>query len=606
MQRGETAGLLEGLPAGIFGITLGNVPARTDVLVDVTYCGELKHDAAIDGLRYTLPTKIAPRYGNYPGTLLDVNTTTNAGISITVDADMAGSGIRKIQSPSHPIAVSMGALSTASAGPQMHYVASQASATLTLGTTELEDDFVLQLLIDDINKPQAILETHPSLPNQRAIMATLVPSFRLESAHPEIVFIADQSGSMSGSKNKALVSAIMVFLKSLPFDVRFNICAFGNHFKYLWPTSQAYNETNIEAALSFVGSFSASYGGTMILEPMIEAFKNRLKDMPLEIMLLTDGEIWAEHELFNFINKQIHDEKVDARVFALGIGSDVSHSLVEGVARAGNGFSQFVTQNEETDQKVIRMLKAALYAHTQNYSLEIHQQESTEFTSDSDDFEIVEKVNDCLNIKETGSSAEQAKTAKSFFDPSEKLDEPTTTTDRYAHLPNVETPKLLQAPTTIPPFFPFNRTTVYLLLGPDTAQKGVHAITVRATSAEGPLELTVPVHSLRDRSTTIHQLAARKAIQDLDDGCGWLHSATIGPKGVLAKEAYVSRFDEIVERETVRLGERFQVASKHTSFVAVEKNGDKTTESSGEPEQDVPKNALSMQRYLNNQIMPDI
>jgi len=49
VDRGETAGLLESLPAGIFGVTLGNVPAKTDIIVDITYCGELKHDAAIDG-----------------------------------------------------------------------------------------------------------------------------------------------------------------------------------------------------------------------------------------------------------------------------------------------------------------------------------------------------------------------------------------------------------------------------------------------------------------------------------------------------------------------------------------------------------------------------
>jgi hypothetical protein len=195
VDRGETAGLLESLPAGVFGVTIGNVPANTDVIVDITYCGELKHDAAIDGLRYVLPTSVAPRYGNYPGEVLNSNAIANGGISITVDMDMAKSAIRKVQSPSHPIAVSMGAMSTTEGGDQVPFKPSQASATLTLGSAELADDFVLQLLIDDISKPQAILETHPTIPNHRALMTTLVPKFTLEAAHPEIVFIADQSGS---------------------------------------------------------------------------------------------------------------------------------------------------------------------------------------------------------------------------------------------------------------------------------------------------------------------------------------------------------------------------------------------------------------------------
>jgi uncharacterized protein with von Willebrand factor type A (vWA) domain len=122
-------------------------------------------------------------------------------------------------------------------------------------------------------------------------MTTLVPKFTLPPTNPEILFIADQSGSMGGSKNAVLVAALKVFLKSLPLGVRFNLCAFGNHFKFLWPTSQAYNQTNLEMAIAFVDSFTASYSGTEILKPIRAAFDQRLKDMPLEVMLLTDGEV---------------------------------------------------------------------------------------------------------------------------------------------------------------------------------------------------------------------------------------------------------------------------------------------------------------------------
>lgn len=579
VDRGETAGLLESLPAGIFGVTLGNLPAKTDVLVEITYCGELKHDAGIDGLRYTLPTSIAPRYGSYPGQVVNVNAINSGGISITVDLDMGKSAIRKAQSPSHPIAVSMGATSAADGGI---FNPSKASATLTLGSTELADDFVLQLIIDDIPKPQAIIESHPVLPT-RALMATLVPKFSLEPHHPEIVFIADQSGSMSGSKNEALVAALKVFLKSLPLGVRFNICAFGNSFKFLWDKSEAYNESNVKTALNFLSSFHAAYGGTEILNPIKEAFKRRLKDMPLEIMLLTDGEIWQENQVFTYINAQVHGNHANARVFGLGIGSDVSHTLVEGVARAGNGFAQFVTQNEETDRKVIRMLKGALYPHTKDWSLEVHYGSTSDAMNDEkndeDDFEIIEKVKDCLVINDAPSQTRTKDTipttAKpvSLFDTSADLDRPTQDpkADRYAHLPAIDTPKLLQAPSNIPPLFPFSRTAVYLLLGPDTPQRDVKAITLRGTALQGPLELTIDVSASDNTGSTIHQLAAKKAIQDLEEGRGWLQAATASD-GVLLKTKYESRFDEIVEREAARLGEMFQVAGKWTSFVAVEGN----------------------------------
>ncbi|KAK3653423.1 hypothetical protein LTR56_004627 [Elasticomyces elasticus] len=588
IDRGETAGLLESLPAGIFGVTLGNVPAGDAIMVEITYCGELKHDAAIDGLRYTLPTSIAPRYGDYPGQVLSSNTQTNGGINITVDIDMVSSAVRKVQSPSHPIAVSSGSISTTASTDT--FKPHQSSATLTLGTTELAQDFVLQLLVDDIKKPRAVIENHPTLPNQCAIMATLVPNFALEPAHPEIVFIADQSGSMQGTKNTALVKALHVFLKSLPLGVKFNICAFGNNYDYLWPKSQAYNAENLQRAVECVSSFSASYGGTEILRPIKAAFEQRLGDMPLEVMLLTDGEVWGEQYVFSYVNEQIRDKKVDARVFALGIGNGVSHALVEGVARAGNGFAQFVTPEEEAtglDRKVVRMLKGALYAHTWDYELEVVyardetlEATPTAATEDDDDFELVEK----FNMDEIVAD----KPAKSFFDASVDLSKTEAQGEaaRYAHLPHIDIPALLQAPFELPPLFPFSRTTVYMMLDPEASQRQVSAIVLRAKSGGGPLELTIPVDGLETNNgvATVHQLAARKAIQDLEEGRGWLNTVPISAAKSGAAQTveaqYGSWYDEIVEREAVRLGERFQVAGKWTSFVAVEE-GSKEAKQSG-------------------------
>lgn len=571
VERGETAGLLESLPAGVFGVTLGNLPAKTDVHVDIVYCGELKHDAAIDGLRYMLPTSIAPRYGEYPGELLKSTAANKGGISIVVNVDMSQNAIRKVQSPSHPIAVSLGA------------TPSQASATLTLGTAELAGDFVLQLVTDDLSKPQAILEQHPNLPS-RAMMATFVPKFNLETSYPEIVFIADQSGSMRGDKNTALVSALKIFLKSLPIGVHFNIIAFGGSFTSLWPKSQAYTESNVKAAVAFVDTFQAQYGGTEIVQPVEAAFGQRLGDTPLEVMLLTDGEIWKEEELFDLIASQVGKNDAGARVFTLGVGRHVSHTLVEGVARAGNGFAQFVTQGEETDRKVVRMLKGALYPHLKDQAMEINYSGDADQEDDDDGFELVEKVDCGIIIEESvpPQSSEQITVdgksedeVISLYDISADLDGPIKP-GNVDSLPAITTPKIIQAPSTLPSLFPFNRTTLYLLLGADAPQKKISSITFRATSPQGPLELTINVAATESRGTKLHHLAARKAIQDLEEGRGWLQTAKID--GVLLKDSHKTRFDEFVEREAVRLGELYQVAGKWTSFVAVDDQNRKAAE----------------------------
>ncbi|KAL8900360.1 MAG: hypothetical protein Q9207_005730 [Kuettlingeria erythrocarpa] len=585
VSRGETAGYLEqSLDASdVFSTRLGNIPANETIHVDITYVGELRHDAEADGIRFTIPTRIAPRYGTVSDAELSTASSTQekGGISITVDASVAeGSFIRGIQSPSHPIAVTMGATSTSSESEvAMH----KASATLSLGSTELGQDFVLLVLTKDTGTPKAILESHPTLPNQRALMLTLVPKFSLPRSNPEIVFVADRSGSMENNI-PTLKSALKVFLKSLPVGVRFNICSFGSRNSFLWPKSQAYSRDSLNKALAHVETFRADYGGTEIFDALRETINNRHGDIPCEVMLLTDGAIWNQNSLVTYLNGEVGGSKASLRLFALGLGDHVSHSLIESVARAGSGFAQIVKNNEKLDSKVIRMLKGALSPHTTDYSLEIKYDDRD---AEEEDFELVEKVTDSLKVllsdtkTLTQSEAKEQKKPTSFFDdgpgkagPEKPPSADNANTDPFAYLPTISVPKMIQTPQVIPPLYPFSRTSVYLLFSGDS-HKVPKSVTLRAKSEHGPLELEIPVEVLSFPGQTVHQLAARKAILELEEGRGWIYEA----KGTddaesLVKERYPSRFEEMVQREAVRLGVRFQVGGKWSSFVAVQANDD--------------------------------
>jgi hypothetical protein len=94
---------------------------------------------------------------------------------------------------------------------------------------------------------------------------------------------------------------------------------------------------------------------------------------------------------------------------------------------------------------------------------------------------------------------------------------------------------------------------------------------LRGTSIHGPLELEIPIQVLENPNETIHQLAAKKAISELEQGRGWLFQAK-DESGALLKTKCEGRFDDMIEREAVRLGVQFQVGGKWCSFVAVESN----------------------------------
>jgi hypothetical protein len=597
IAKGQAGGLLEQLPdaSDVFTTTVGNIPPGAKVLIKITYLGELKHDMEVDGIRFTIPNIICPRYGDYPGTMRPTSAITaqGSGISITVDAEMAdGSFIQKMQSPTHPIAMTMGSTSVA---PHSDPTMTKASATLTLGTAELNKDFVLQIVAKNTGIPQAVLETHPTLPNHRALMATLVPKFVLPPEKPELVFVCDRSGSMNGSRITLVVQALKVFLKSLPVGVKFNICSFGSRYSFLWERSVTYSQKTLEEAIHHAESFQADYGGTEMLAPLKATINQRYKDMPLDVMVLTDGETWGQDVLFTYLNEAVIESQAPIRFFTLGIGNGVSHALIEGIAKAGNGFAQSVGEEENMDKKVVRMLKGALSPHVNDYTLEVKYSNS-ELDEGDDEFEIVEKVTDSLKVK-LNLGAENKKRAEMvspltlpwcasttndhqkklflLFDPSvdPDMDDPITYDesgqDRYAHLPHVAAPNIIQAPQAIPSLFAFHRTTVYLLLGPDATNSTPKSIVLRGTSVHGPLELEIPIHILEQPGETIHQLAAKRAISELEAGRGWLSEAK-DDSGQLLKKSLEGRYSDMLEREAVRLGTTFQVGGKWCSFVAVE------------------------------------
>ena len=193
----------------------------------------------------------------------------------------------------------------------------------------------------------------------------------------------------------------------------------------------------------------------------------------------------------------------------------MSHALIEGVAQASNGFAQTVGENEKLDGKVVRMLGGAMTPAVTDYTLEVKYEVHEE---EHDDFVLVEKVTDSLQ----GMIIDDAKimnTSKDKIAATQSIGEDGQ--PRYDHLPVIPAPKLLQTPYKIPPLYSFVRTTVYLLLSPEASQS-----TLRGTSSRGPVKLEIPIELLPQTGESIHQLAARKAVGELEEGRGWIYQAT--------------------------------------------------------------------------------
>lgn len=573
----------------VFVIRLGNVPAHGKINVDITFVGELEQDSQTDGIRYTLPSTIAPRYGTstpYDSTQLSLFglPATLKGMRITVDVQMEkGLVIRELESPSHRVKVSLGRVSSTPATSST-FEPSQASASVipqqNNTSVVLEQDFVILIKADGLDTPCALLERHPTIPNQRALMATLVPKFNLRPASPEVVFVIDRSGSM-GQKIPTLRFALQVFLKSLPVGICFNICSFGYSYSFMWPTSKVYDASSLQQALDFVDTVEANMGGTEMQGAVMATVQNRLNFKDLDVLLLTDGQIYDQDRLFNFVREKAADNT--ARFFSLGIGEAASHSLIEGIARAGNGFCQSVTEYEELDRKVVRMLKGALTPHIHDFELEVEYDTETErefdFVSDTENFtdsetegKEKEEGGDISVERTTGSTSQRSSQPILLYDENFQESDINVDAERRAAetLPTITPPRAIRAPYNIPPLYPFIRTNVFLLMDPHSPEKIPKSLKFTATSNDSLLELRIPICDI-GTGETIHQLASRKAVIELEEGHGWLSHAK-DEKGNKFKQFHADTKQRLVERECQNLGIKFQVTGKYCSFVALEQN----------------------------------
>ena len=340
------------------------------------------------------------RYGSLG--MDEKNTTlSEGGIAITVDVKMPeDSPIQELRSPSHPISVTLGKTSASESQP-LHL--SRASASLALGTSTLDKDFVLEI-IHQVRRMWVIQGFKPisceyyadpefiiiiiirtaeiqkhfwrlmlkqwdnelswqtlcprllcscqsqrlSLLRIRAVVCVRISRVQIApfvlsletyfgATYPLHVFqgllylltrarLTPKSG---GTRTETLIAALRVFLKSLPVGIKFNICYFGDFYSFLFPESQVYDQNSLEKALRSLDGLNGKCGGTKTLEAVQASIRSRDNEQPLSVILATDGDIWQQQELFDYLNSSVAASKKTLRVFALGIGESVSRYVQE-------------------------------------------------------------------------------------------------------------------------------------------------------------------------------------------------------------------------------------------------------------------------------------
>jgi len=347
-------------PAAIGGqlkLQLGSLPPQATARVCFSLALEL-HNEGTGQLRLQIPALVGPRYPVRQEMADDADVIS---MRLNVGFDMP-SRVIGIHSPTHPKELLCSPLFEDPC---------KARALVTLRGLP---DKAMTLIVNLENALMPRCWIEPPLPGMSgggAMLAVLHPqeeaihdllqspvSVDVGNAQPgelEFIFLLDRSGSMSGSPMRMATEALQLFLRSLPEGCLFNILGFGSRFECLFPASVLYDEATLRQASEHALSVSANLGGTDLYQPLSWLY-SQPPERERVIMVLTDGLVNDTNQVIEVVRAG----QQTSRVYTIGLGSGVSHALVDGLAEAGNGASEFVSGSERVQPKVVRQLQRAL------------------------------------------------------------------------------------------------------------------------------------------------------------------------------------------------------------------------------------------------------
>jgi hypothetical protein len=193
----------------------------------------------------------------------------------------------------------------------------------------------------------------------------------------EFVFVVDCSGSMDGVRIRQGRECLDLFIRSLPEGCLFNIVRFGSQFQSLFPESVRYSNETAAQALALAADLRADLGNTDLLTPLRWLFEQPLKGEGVrQVFVLTDGEV---HDTDAVIDCGRTNRGLN-RIFTIGLGSGADAGLVERLADASGGRSDFVNTGEDLGMKVIPQLELSLQPAASDITIHVEGHDQLEIT----------------------------------------------------------------------------------------------------------------------------------------------------------------------------------------------------------------------------------
>ena len=368
LYEGRTAGLLEQDRADTFHQSLGNLPPRVDVEVEIQVLHPLAYLTGVGEAEpvweYRFPTVVGTRYEGAPGRVIDAERLdadrdadggipTRASLVLQI-ADDTSAGTRA-SSPSHEIICT----------------AEPPGTTIRLAErARLDRDVVIRWPAAQDGVGVRLVEGRGIPPDdgRYALLSITPPRVPQAAHHRDVTVLIDASGSMRGAPLSCAKGVVAGLLRSLEPDDRFEVIAFASSTHRLTRVPTRATEDAVHQCLQALDGLKGS-GGTEMASAVAEALAPLRENAQRQIVLVTDGYIGFEAEVVGSVARarwvevarEMRGVSAGVRVHAVGIGWAPNRSLTAAVARAGRGVELHVADEQGVADAVGRLRRATVH-----------------------------------------------------------------------------------------------------------------------------------------------------------------------------------------------------------------------------------------------------
>lgn len=327
VRKNRDPALLEWMGTGLFRTSVFPVPPGAERRVSLRYSQVCRKERGLTDFLFPLATA---RYTSEPLERLNLRLTIESQAEI-----------KNVYSPTHPVEI----------------VREAHTATVAYKAERVIPSTDFRLFYDVGEGPVgASVMSYKPAGDEGYFLILASPDVRAaveQRAAKTVLFVLDRSGSMSGEKIEQAREALKFVLNNLREGDLFNIIVYDSGVESFRPELQRFTEETRSQALAYVQGIYA--GGSTNIDGALSAALAQLKDSsrPNYVLFLTDGLPTAgETNEMRIVANTKSQNQVRARMIVFGVGYDVNSRLLDRLARANFGQTEYVRPNENIEERV--------------------------------------------------------------------------------------------------------------------------------------------------------------------------------------------------------------------------------------------------------------